>query len=123
MSQQPFIEQIHYFRIPVTDLDASVQWYTDILGLKVRRRGEGLAVMELQEDPLLVLVQADAESRGHFTIDGRAEFSVGFTSPDIHNFRDHLIGQEVEVDEMKEDNGHYFFHFFDPSGNKLQAHW
>jgi hypothetical protein len=79
--------------------------------------------MELQSDPLLVLVQADAESRGHFTIDGRPEFSVGFTSPDIHNFRDHLIGQGVEVDEMKEDSGHNFFHFFDPSGNKLQAHW
>ena len=123
MNQQTFIEQIHYFRIPVMNLDASVQWYTDCLGLNVRRRIEGLAVMEVQSDPLLVLVQADAESRGHFTIDGRPEFSVGVTSPDIQKFRDHLIGKGVEVDEMKEDNGHFYFHFFDPSGNILQAHW
>jgi hypothetical protein len=37
--------------------------------------------------------------------------------------RQQLIEQGVEVDEMKEDNGHFYFHFYDPSGNKLQVHW
>ncbi|WP_438350678.1 VOC family protein [Paenibacillus sp. FA6] len=56
-----FIGEIHYFRIPVTNLEDSVNWYTTCLGLKLRIR--------------------------------------------------------------KEDDGHYYFHFFDPSGNKLQVHW
>lgn len=24
---------------------------------------------------------------------------------------------------FKEDDGHLYFHFYDPSGNKLQVHW
>jgi hypothetical protein len=75
------------------------------------------------EGPLLVIVKADADSRGHFLIEGTPEFSVGFTSPDIHNFREYLNELGVQVDAMQEDDGHYYFHFYDPSGNKLQAHW
>jgi catechol-2,3-dioxygenase len=120
---QSLIEEIHYFRIPVIDLGVSVQWYTECLGFTLRRKAEDLAVMELKAGPLLVLVQADKDSRGHFTKDGLPEFSVGFTSPEIQKLRQNLIERDVEVDEMKEDNGHFFFHFFDPSGNKLQAHW
>jgi hypothetical protein len=72
---------------------------------------------------LLVLVKADPNSRGHFIMNGQAEFSIGFNSPNIHQLREVLTEQGVQVDEMKEDNGHFFFHFYDPIGNKLQAHW
>lgn len=84
---------------------------------------EELAVIELNVGPLLVLVQADLESRGHFTKNGQPEFAVGFTSPNIHLLRERLVEHGVIVDEMKEDHGHLYFHFFDPNGNKLQAHW
>jgi len=120
---RPLIEEIHYFRIPVADLSVSVSWYTECLGLTLRRREGDKAVLELPAGALLVLVQADEHSRGHFSVDGQAEFSIGFSSPEIHRLRQHLSEQGVTVDEMKEDNGHFYFHFFDPSGNKLQAHW
>jgi kynureninase len=55
--------------------------------------------------------------------DGHPEFSVGFTSTDIQQLHQYLIKQGVVVDDMQEDNEHYLFHLFDPSGNKLQAHW
>jgi catechol-2,3-dioxygenase len=117
------IEDIHYFRIPVISLEESVTWYTECLGFQLRRLNEDLAVFELKEGPLLVLVKADSSSRGHFIKDGKPEFSVGFTCPEIHKLRQHLIEQNVEVDEMKEEEGHFYFHFYDPSKNKLQAHW
>jgi hypothetical protein len=82
-----------------------------------------LAVVELSAGPLLVLVKADLNSRGHFIRNGQSEFSIGFTSPNIQRLREVLIEQGVKVDDMQEENGHFFFHFFDPSGNKLQAHW
>lgn len=124
MSQlHSLIEEIHYFRIPVNELEESVRWYTEFLGFTLRRMTEELAVVELKAGPLLVLVKADSDSRGHFTRNGQLEFAVGFTSPNIQRFRESLIEHGVEVDEMKEDNGHLFFHFFDPNGNKLQAHW
>ncbi|MBP1994861.1 VOC family protein [Paenibacillus eucommiae] len=118
-----FLEEIHYFRIPVTDLEGSIHWYANVLRLTLRRQTEGRAVFAVGEGPLLVIVKADADSRGHFLINGTPEFSVGFTCPDIHDFRDYLREEGVQVDAMQEEGGHYYFHFYDPSGNKLQAHW
>ena len=67
---RPLIEEIHYFRIPVADLSVSVSWYTECLGLTLRRREGDKAVLELPAGALLVLVQADEHSRGHFSVDG-----------------------------------------------------
>lgn len=30
-----FIEQVHYIRIPVKDLELSARWYRDVLGLQL----------------------------------------------------------------------------------------
>ncbi|MFC6233152.1 VOC family protein [Paenibacillus allorhizosphaerae] len=49
------IEVIHYFRVPVIDLDVSVQWYTECLGFTLLRNAGDLAVLELKAGPLLVL--------------------------------------------------------------------
>ncbi|GFN31351.1 hypothetical protein PCURB6_16110 [Paenibacillus curdlanolyticus] len=81
-------------------MDVSVQWYTECLGFTLRRKAEDLAVVEPKAGPLLVLVQADKDSRGHFTKDGLLELSVGFTSPRIHQLRQCLIERGVEVEEM-----------------------
>ncbi|WP_261129707.1 VOC family protein [Bacillus sp. Marseille-Q3570] len=119
---QSLLSEIHYFRIPVNDLSESVAWYTERLGFTLRHNNGELAVMALQSGPLFVLVQADRDSRGHFTINGQAEFSVGFTTADIQALHNDLADQGIKVDEIHEDNGHSYFHFFDPSGNKLQVH-
>src|SRR5690606_4415938 len=121
--EKSFLEEIHYFRIPVPDLDRAVRWYSDVLRLVLRRQTIERAVFEIGEGPLLVLVKADADSRGHFYLHGKPEFSVGFSCPDIHAFRAYLVDQGVETEPMQEEDGHYHFHFYDPSGNKLQAHW
>lgn len=119
-----FIQEIHYFRIPVIDLDESIKWYTTCLGFSWRRKKEDeLAVIEIQEGPLLILVKADPESRGHFHKDGMIEFSIGFTCSEIHKFYEYLVNQDVKVDEIIQDEGHHYFYFYDPSGNKLQVHW
>ncbi|WP_407948676.1 VOC family protein [Peribacillus faecalis] len=35
---ESFIEQVHYIRIPVKDLELSAQWYRDILGLQLLKQ-------------------------------------------------------------------------------------
>lgn len=122
MMTNSVINEMHYFRIPVNDLQEAINWYTECLGFLVRHSNEELAVMELKSGPLLILVQADLDSRGHFTVNGQAEFSIGFTTSDIKHLHSYLKNENVKVDEIQEDNGHNFFHFFDPSGNKLQVH-
>ncbi|TGB00744.1 VOC family protein [Halobacillus salinus] len=118
----PLFTGIHYFRIPVTDLNESVTWYSECLQFKLKFNRGDLALFEIGDGSLLVLVEADTDSRGHFTKDGQAEFSVGFTTPDIERLYDHLVSNDVRVEAIQEDDGHQFFHFYDPTGNKLQVH-
>ena len=119
-----FIEQVHYFRIPVKDLAMSAQWYRDVLGLQLLNNTEERAIFKVNEGPfLLILVPTEDETFAHFTIDNKQEFSIGFTSPELLEFHQHLMDNQVKVEKIKEDNGHRFFHFYDPNGNKLQVHW
>ena len=119
-----FIEQVHYIRIPVKDLEMSAQWYRDVLGLQLLDITGERAALKVNEGPfLLILVPAEEETFVHFTIANEPEFSIGFTSPELTEFHQHLIDHQVKAEDIKEDNGHAFFHFYDPNGNKLQAHW
>ncbi|URM34822.1 VOC family protein [Cytobacillus firmus] len=119
-----FIEQVHYIRIPVKDLELSAQWYKDVLGLQLLNNTDELAILKVNVGPfLLILVPTEDETFAHFTIENEQEFSIGFTSPNLSEFHQYLIDHQVKVEDIKEDNGHAFFHFYDPNGNKLQVHW
>ncbi|MFD2627618.1 VOC family protein [Oceanobacillus kapialis] len=120
-----FIEQVHYIRIPVRDLDHSAHWYRDVLGLQLLSITEDpFAIIKINEGPfLLILVPTEDETFVHFTIDNEPAFSIGFTSPDLSGFHQHLLDNGVKVEDIIEDNGHAYFHFYDPNGNKLQVHW
>ncbi|MBA2176040.1 VOC family protein [Halobacillus locisalis] len=116
------LSSIHYFRIPVVNLKESIKWYSECLKLKMRFDKGELAVFEVGTGPLLVLVEADKDSRGHFLKDGQAEFSIGFTTSDIQSLHDYLVDQHVTVESIMEEEGHRFFYFYDLDGNKLQVH-
>jgi catechol 2,3-dioxygenase-like lactoylglutathione lyase family enzyme len=120
-----FIEQVHYIRIPVKDLEQSAQWYRDVLGLQLLDiTGDPFAIIKVNKGPfLLILVPTEDETFAHFTIDNEQAFSIGFTSPELSKFHQHLIDNQVKVEDIKEDSDHAYFHFYDPSGNKLQVHW
>lgn len=119
-----FIEQVHYIRIPVKDLEQSAHWYQNVLGFQLLNNTEERAILQVNEGPfLLILVPTEDETFSHFSIDNEPEFSIGFTSPELAKFHQHLTEQQVKVEKIKEDNGHAFFYFYDPSGNKLQVHW
>ena len=119
-----FIEQVHYIRIPVKDLERSAKWYRDVLGLQLLNHSEERAILKVNEGSfLLILVPTEDETFAHFTIDHEQEFSIGFTSPELSKFHQHLMDNQVKVEDIQEDHGHTFFHFYDPNGNKLQVHW
>ncbi|MCJ0930542.1 VOC family protein [Virgibacillus halodenitrificans] len=122
---KPFIEQVHYIRIPVRNLEQSAQWYRDVLGLQLLSiTDDPLAIIKVNEGPfLLILVPTDDETFAHFTIDNEQGFSIGFTSSKLTEFHQHLVDNQVTVEDIEEDNGHAYFHFYDPNGNKLQVHW
>ncbi|MBM6618057.1 VOC family protein [Bacillus suaedaesalsae] len=119
---ESFLNEIHYIRIPVNNLEQSITWYTEVLQFKLRFNQKDLAVLALKSGPLYVLVKADHDSRGHFTVNGLPEFSVAFTTSRIREFHTYLTTKNVSLEPIQEDQGHNFFYFFDPSGNKLQVH-
>ena len=120
--KESFFNDIHYFRIPVNHLEESLNWYTEILGFTLRFNRGDLAVLELKSGPLFVLVKGDEDSRGHFTINGKPEFSVGLTTSNIEGLHEYLKDHGVLIEAIQQDEGHSFFYFYDPSGNKLQVH-
>ncbi|XXM73169.1 VOC family protein [Lysinibacillus sphaericus] len=120
-----FIDQVHYFRIPVRDLEESAHWYRDVLGMQLLSITEDpFAVIKINDGPfLLILVPTADETFAHFTINNESAFALGFTSPELSKFHEHLVDHGVKAEEIQEDDGHSFFHFYDPNGNKLQVHW
>lgn len=119
-----FIDQVHYIRIPVKDLEVSAIWYRDIVGFQLLDHSEERAVLKVADGPfLVVLIPTTDDTFAHFTVGGQPEFSIGFTSPQLSAFHQHLHAHRVKVEEIQHDQGHAFFHFYDPSGNKLQVHW
>lgn len=120
-----FIEQVHYIRIPVKDLEQSAKWYRDVLGFQLLSiTDDPFAIIKVNEGPfLLILVPTVDDTFAHFTVNNESAFRIGFTSPELSEFHQHLINNQVKVEDIQEDNGHAFFHFYDPNGNKLQVHW
>ncbi|RIW38549.1 VOC family protein [Bacillus salacetis] len=120
-----FIENVHYIRIPVRDVNQSAEWYRDVLGLQLLTITEDpFAILKINEGPfLLALVPTPDDTFAHFTIDNEPAFSIGFTSPELTAFHRHLVDNGVKVEAVKEDNGHSYFCFYDLDGNKLQVHW
>ena len=41
-----FIEQVHYIRIPVKDVEQSAHWYRDVLGLQLLNMTKELAALQ-----------------------------------------------------------------------------
>lgn len=121
---RPLINEVHYVRIPVTDLDAAVDWYTRCLGLDHLWTNDGMAMVKSPAGAMLVLMKADEGSHSHFTVDGKPRESITLTSAEIRELYSHLKANGVTVDELIQDaNGHLLFHFFDLCGNMFQVHW
>lgn len=123
MMRLPLIQEIHYLRIPVADLGASISWYSKYLGFEHLWTRNDMAMVKLSSGQMLVLMKADAGTHSHFTKDGQPVETITFTSPVIRELHQHLSENGVTVDEIENHDGHLLFHFFDPNGNKFQVHW
>jgi len=70
------------------------------------------AFIKVNEKPfLLILVPTDDETFAHFTINNESAFSIGFTSPELSEFHQHLINIQVKLEDIQEENGHAYSTF------------
>lgn len=124
-----FIKGICHFGLSVADLDTSVRFYTEVLGLELSERREKDAFLKIGTDDVLALIQYsdgaerfDAEMRPKnwgkaFTHFGLAAESV----ESVFKFQDYLRAHGVKVvKEAYERWDGASLYFLDPNGYTLE---
>lgn len=124
-----YIKGISHFGLSVADLDESVRFYTEVLGLEISERREKDAFFQIGADDVLALIQYpggterfDAEMRPRNW--GKAFTHFGLTADSmqaVFDFQDYLKNLGVKI--VKEayerwDGGSLYF--LDPNGYTLE---
>ncbi len=124
-----FIKGICHFGLSVADLEESIAFYTEVLGLEMNERREKDAFFQIGEDDVLALIQYpggaerfDTEMRPQkwgkaFTHFGLAAGSV----QEVFEFQEHLKARGARiVKEAYERWDGASFYFLDPNGYTLE---
>ena len=118
-----------HFGISVADLDESIDFYQNILGLKVSLKREKDAFIPIGKEDVLALLQFpggkeafDKEYRPKYK--GKAFTHFGLTAPSVQavfDFQEKLRNAEVEIiKEAYERWDAASFYFLDPNGHTLE---
>ncbi|HEY5653687.1 MAG TPA: VOC family protein [Pontiella sp.] len=124
-----YIKGICHFGLSVADLDASVKFYTDILGLEVSDRREKDAFFRIGEKDVLALIQYPGGA-GRFDIEvrpknwGKAFTHFGLAAESVSavfEFQEHLksLGVKVVKEAYERWDGASLY-FLDPNGYTLE---
>jgi metallothiol transferase len=124
-----FIKGICHFGLSVSDLDESIRFYSEVLGLEMSERREKDAFFPIGKDDVLALIQYpggavrfDAEMRPKNW--GKAFTHFGLTAnsmQSVFDFQEHLEANEVRiVKEAYERWDGASLYFLDPNGYTLE---
>lgn len=124
-----FIKGICHFGLSVSDLDESVHFYREVLGLKLSERREQDAFFQIGSDDVLALIQYPGGAE-RFDVEmrpknrGKAFTHFGLTAESVDSvfaFQDHLRSMGVKVvKEAYERWDGASLYFLDPNGYTLE---
>lgn len=120
------VEGIDHVAINVRDLNASLKFYTEVLGLKVTQREPSKSGIEYFLDcgpSLIGLIQAKDLSHTHaFQEDGLGanHFSFRVKSEVFDDIIRHLEAHDVKIAFAKKRPKSWSLYFYDLDGNKLE---
>jgi catechol 2,3-dioxygenase-like lactoylglutathione lyase family enzyme len=113
------VEHVDFVSVPVTDMERSVAWYRDTLGLPQTGEG-GFPEFKLGDNAFLYLVDPTAVG-GEF--DGPHSSGIALRVPDVAEARTELEGKGVVFQGETYDTGVCHMAIFgDPDGNALMLH-
>ncbi|MEH6943186.1 VOC family protein [Bacillus sp. JJ722] len=122
-----FTPHIATLEIPVTTIQRSVDWYTDIFGLKVHFKDNksAMLIFESKGVPTIYLVETEEQHSLSFrnTNTEIVHSVIDFYTPSLVDFHGWLKDNNIEVGTLNIDPNHGFggFSFKDPDGNQLGA--
>jgi catechol 2,3-dioxygenase-like lactoylglutathione lyase family enzyme len=114
------VEHVDFWSVPVTDMERSMTWYRDTLGLPVSRDDQGFPEFSLGDNGFLYLITMESVG-GKFR--GPHDSGFALRVPDVHEARKELEGKGVQFNGDVLDSGVCHMAFFaDPDGNQLILH-
>ncbi|WP_274362252.1 VOC family protein [Paenibacillus thermotolerans] len=121
---QSLINKVHYFKIPVSDVKQAADWYSTVLGFRQQfvDEEEGVARLEIEEGPFIILVKADSGSRCNIIVNNEPQQIVTFTSQRIDDLYAVMVSHQVKVTDKESDEWSRFFKFYDADGNMFLVH-
>ncbi len=121
------IAGIDHVAFNVRDLDKTVKFYTEVIGLKVTQREPSKPGIEYFLDcgpSLLGIIQAQDLNNNHpFAHEGLGanHFSFRIHSNDFEPMIKHLESHNVRIEYAKKRPKSWSLYFYDIDGNKLEA--
>jgi catechol-2,3-dioxygenase len=109
--------------VPVKDLEKSAAWYSDILGLPLRKVSPPVYNLEMQNGMIVTL---DVDSFTSTVREGDVNPSQHglfmLHTSDIEAAHNYLKEKNVDVEDIQRIHSAAFFHFKDPDGNKIMVY-
>jgi catechol 2,3-dioxygenase-like lactoylglutathione lyase family enzyme len=120
-----FISHVATIEIPVSNMEKSIEFYVNILGVELEFKGEKNAMLTFKSKgvPTIYLVQTEETQATSFTnTDNEVIHSlIDFYTPKLEEFYHWLVGKNIHVGTLNinPENGFGGFGFKDPDGNLL----
>lgn len=101
--------------LTVTDLERSIRFYEDVIGLRVLRRGEKLAALGADEEVVVLHEDADAERPGR--VAGIYHFALLFpTREELARAATRIARTQTRIDGASDHGTHEAIYLPDPDG-------
>lgn len=120
-----YISRISSVEIPVSNLEDSIKWYTQVFGLEIQFQDKNSAMLTFDAIgvPGIFLCETKDNSRLHF-VNSNTEIThsvIDFYTSDLKGFHSHLIQQGIEVGALNMNTEYDVggFGIKDPDGNML----
>jgi catechol 2,3-dioxygenase len=119
--------QLGHVALRVHDVDRSVEWYTEVLGLKLKNRMGKVAFLGIREDASheVALFPLPEEAEGpDKTRVGLYHFAWEMPSFEaLEKLHDRLVERGVRIGGYSPATNSTNVMFFDPDGNEMEAIW
>ena len=120
------VQGIDHVALSVSDLERSLKFYTEVLGLKITERERQKPGVEYFLDcgtSLVGLIQGDPKGDNHVLQDGGLggnHFSFRARALDFDRIVEDVRSRGITITYLKKRERSWSLYFLDPDGNKLE---